>query len=65
MDKTTRLQLLKQLGENRRQKEELEFADGIPLSDADVRETVGELDGFREHSRDQHSASEALNSDEA
>lgn len=65
MDKATRLQLLKQIGENHRQKEELEFADGIPLSDSDIRETVGDLDGFREYQRDRHSDSEALTSDES
>lgn len=65
MDKATRLELLKQIGENHRRKEELEFADGIPLSDADIRETVGELDGFREYQRDKHTDSEGLTSDEA
>jgi len=64
MDKATRLELLRKIGEEHRQKEELEFGDGLPLSDADIKETVEELDGFREYARDRHSDSEALTSDE-
>lgn len=65
MDKATRLELLRKIGEEHRQKEELIFAEGIPLTDEDIKETVGELDGFREYARDRHSDSEALTSDEA
>ncbi len=36
----------------------------IPLSKAEIIETVQELDGFREHQRDAHSDSEFLTSDE-
>lgn len=36
----------------------------IPLSKRDIRESVEELDSFREHTRDQVSQREALTSDE-
>lgn len=36
----------------------------IPISKREIRETVEELDAFREHQRDQVSGSVALTSDE-
>jgi hypothetical protein len=36
----------------------------IPIGAVEVAETVNELDGFKEHARDEHSAHDALTSDE-
>ncbi len=36
----------------------------IPLSRRDIRESVEDLDSFREYKRDQQTAKEALTSDE-
>lgn len=44
---------------------DIEAFGEIPLSKEQIVETVGELDGFREHQRDQLSDSEFLTSDEA
>lgn len=64
MNKETRLNWLKDQHEKHQQKTQELPAGEIPVSDQDIKETVEELDSFTEYSRDQHSNSEALTSDE-
>lgn len=65
MNKATRLELLRKIGEQVREREELVFAEGIPLSDREITETASDMEAFQEELRDRRSASDALNSDEA
>ena len=59
MTKQERLEWLKE----RHQAHEAQFGD-LPVGKAEIQETVGELDAFREFQKDVHSESEFLTSDE-
>jgi hypothetical protein len=65
MDKAERLELLRKIGEQHREREELIFAGGLPVSKRDVQETLHDMDSFREEERARRSESEVINSDEA
>lgn len=62
MDKAERLELLRKIGEQHREREELIFA-GLPVTRQDIQETVADMDTFREEKR--QNRGEALTSDEA
>ena len=62
--KANRLQMIREAAQRVQDKEELVFA-GIPVTKDDVRETMADMDTFREEQRDRRSNSEAINSDEA
>jgi len=60
--KAARLNLLKEIARRHEEREGILFT-GIPTSNADITETVAELDTFMEDQRDRRSNS-GINSDE-
>jgi hypothetical protein len=60
MTKEERLQMIKD-----RHQASQDVVGEIPISKREIRETVEELDSFREYARDRKTESEALTSDEA
>lgn len=64
-----RLALLKQIGQKHQDREDrgrngdVLLFDGIPMGKQDIQETLGEMDTFREETR--QNRGEALTSDEA
>jgi flagellar biosynthesis chaperone FliJ len=62
MDKAERLEMLRKIGEQHREREELAFA-GLPVTRQDIEETVADMDTYREERR--QNKGEALTSDEA
>jgi hypothetical protein len=60
MDKQARLAWIKQ-----RHEASQDAVGELPISKREIRETVEELDSFREYARDRKTNSEVLTSDEA